>query len=326
MTSSVPPADATPGLGPGSPASGAGGTRPVPTVLAPHPERPAFRHRLGLRPLDPSAWIVVDDGLAAALALKEALLAERHDEVVAAVPGSEPAGIELVHALRAHLLADHPGHYRAAGDGVEVLAKGRVIPLATPGRHGIDTAGRLVQEDLCLLDDGAGEPVLVAASLCSPNRWRLADKIGRDMLAVHEPVPGYAAQIGATVDATLQRLTPDRPVWRANWGIADDEALFQPSPPPPLEGLDDPAEAAARLWLRVERQTLRRLPRTGVIVFTIRTFQTRLADLAGQAATAAGLLGAVTQLPPDVARYKNVAPYADAVLRWLARCAEPAGS
>jgi hypothetical protein len=43
-----------------------------------------------------------------------------------------------------------------------------------------------------------------------------------------------------------------------------------PGPPKPLP---------ERMRLRVERQTLRRLPRTGAIVFTIRVYLTQFRDL-----------------------------------------------
>jgi hypothetical protein len=44
----------------------------------------------------------------------------------------------------------------------------------------------------------------------------------------------------------------------------------RPEPPKPLP---------ERMRLRVERQTLRRLPRSGAIVFTIRVYMTPLAEL-----------------------------------------------
>jgi hypothetical protein len=68
-------------------------------------------------------------------------------------------------------------------------------------------------------------------------------------------------------------------------------------------------EAARGLWLRVERQTLRRLPESGAIVFTIRTFQQRLADYLARPEARDGFQLAIDQLPPAVAHYKGVTPY-----------------
>lgn len=132
----------------------------------------------------------------------------------------------------------------------------------------------------------------VAAVVCSPSRWKLADKMGKNMLQVHTPVSKYAEHIGAAVETTLQRLSVDRPIWRSNWTLEDHPALFQPEPPSaPL--VDD----VSRMWVRIERETFRRLPRTGGILFTIRGFQQPLAD--------------------DVSRYKSILPYRELVLTWL---------
>lgn len=289
----------------------------VPDELWPSAERPAFRHRVGLRPLDPSRWVVVDGLLGPVLDAKVALLASGPDEVLLAEPGTDAAGRELLELLLVHLAADHTATHAVGTDVVEVA--GRVVPLDVPGRSALDTAGRLVQDDWCLLDDGGDEVRLVAATLCSPSRWRLADKLRRGMPEVHAPVPGYPEQLASTVDATLRRLTPARSVWRSNWTLTDDADLFQPTVGPPQE-VRSPSEAAETVWLRLERQTLRRLPRTGAVVFGIRTFQQPLVALAGRPVEAAGLLGAVRQLPDDMVRYKSLTTYRVWIEAWLARC------
>lgn len=283
----------------------------IPSALLPQPApETSFRHRLGLRPLDVSAWCCTGADFASTLAAKGPLLRSRADDVLALPAGTEAAAAEVLEALVAHLDADHGGTHRRVPGGFEVLPTGDVVTLAA--LHPLDACGRLTAEDWCLLDDthppGEGGPRLVAASLCAPNRWRLADKLGTPMLSVHEPVPGYAEQIGDPVDATLRRLRPERPVWRSNWGVVDDPTLFQPTVPPPDPTIDA-SNAGERMWLRVERQTLRRFPRTGTIVFTIRTYQARVADVPNPGALAT----AIDRLPAALARYKSLPPYAEAL-------------
>lgn len=53
--------------------------------------------------------------------------------------------------------------------------------------------------------------------------------------------------------------------------------------------------------MRVERQTLRRLPRTGAIVFGIRTYLTPLEDLASEPEVPGRLASAIRSWPEDVA-------------------------
>ncbi len=71
------------------------------------------------------------------------------------------------------------------------------------------------------------------------------------------------------------------------------------------------------LWLRSERQTLRRLPSSGAILFTIRTRLAPLAVVAGRPAIAAGLAGAIRSWSPELVGYRNAAGWREGALAWL---------
>ena len=234
---------------------------------------------MGTRGLDPAAWLLADDDRERDLALKEELLATRHAEVFAAL--------------------DSPAVAAASGEVLElvVAATGHDPDVSL---HPLDAAGRLVQEDLCLLVLRDGVPYLDAASLCFPSYWRLRDKLGRPMSEVHAPVAHYEAELADKVDRFLQRLTPERPVWRRNWSIHDDETLFLPDPTPPRQV--DPPDG---LWLRSERQTLRRLRTAAVVLFTIRTQQVPLLTLADRSDVARRMVAAIDAWSPDLIAYKG---------------------
>ena len=68
-----------------------------------------------------------------------------------------------------------------------------------------------------------------------------------------------------------------------------------------LRGGGDALDPAC-VRMRVERQTLRRLPRTGAIVFTIRVYLTRLEDLVAEPGVPGRLASAIRSWPEDVAR------------------------
>ena len=172
--------------------------------------------------------------------------------------GTEIAGTEVLDAVRGHLVRYYPG------------LTSPIHQDATA--HPVDQGARLVQEDLCLLVPGDGELVLGAASVCFPSRWLLRDKIGRPLLAIHGPTPGYDQQLGRPTGDFLSRLVPERPDWRLNWSLMSDPSLFQGvSARSPHQGAGITAEEIGhRIWLRVERQTLRRFEHS--VCFTIRTF------------------------------------------------------
>ncbi|KAF5381434.1 hypothetical protein D9757_009046 [Collybiopsis confluens] len=76
------------------------------------------------------------------------------------------------------------------------------------------------------------------------------------------------------------------------------------------------------LRMRSERQTLRRLPLTGAIVFAIRTYTFRLQDLATEPGVPARMASAIRSWPMDVRKYKGAKVYEKAVLEYLDRAAE----
>lgn len=288
--------------------------RHLPFEAGPH------RLAMGLRALKPAEWIEIDGRRVADLAEKRRLLADRPADVTAALPGSEVAAAEARARLAEALATHHPTLFRLEG-GVLHDPEGRAWALDDPARAPLDMAGRWVQEDLCLMERQPQGWVLTAASLCFPNRWRLADKLGRPMGAIHTPVPGYAARLEAPVDRFFDKLAADRGVWRLNWGVQADAALFQPTGhnAGEAEGADvTPQTAPDRLVLRVERQTLVRLPASGAIVFGIRTHVHPLrAVIGGDAATAARLAAAVRALPPEMTAYKSMTGFRAALLTWL---------
>jgi dimethylamine monooxygenase subunit A len=275
-----------------------------------------FRLMMGLMPLAWAEWIEIDGNFVPDLAAKDLLLSQRHGEVFAALPAAEAPAAELLTLLTAHLPEYHPKIFRREGAQLCNTLTGTQWPVEQHALHPLDLAGRLVQEDFCLLAAEGGAYRLVGASLCSPSRWRLADKLGAPLALIHAPVPGYAEGLAEPVDRFFAQLKPGRLVWRLNWTIADHPTPFQPvrlAPPLPIT-----AETAGdRLYLRVERQTLQRLPATRAVVFTIRTYIASLAAAISGNKSAADLAGALRAMPEATQRYKHIAPHAEALLAWL---------
>jgi dimethylamine monooxygenase subunit A len=278
-----------------------------------------YRMTMGLMALKPADWIEIDSRYASEIALRKSLLDERRPEVLAALPGSEAACREVLDQLAGFLPERFPDRFERAGTELVNRDSGERWTVDGHVLDPLDIAGRLVQEDLCILQDVEGELRLTAAVLCFPNRWRVSDKLGRPMLAIHAPVPSYAERLGKPVDRFIGMLAPERPVWRLNWSLTDDPALFQPVGHGRLDTDPDitPENAGARITLRVERQTLRRLPRTGAVLFTIRTHQRPLEALADRPPELSRLAEAVRGLPDDTARYKSIAPFRNALLAYL---------
>jgi hypothetical protein len=206
--------------------------------------------------------------------------------------------------MATHLTATHPTLFATQGDGIANRITERTIPL--DDGDPLAALNALAPEDYCLLRRVATGWELAAAILCFPNRWKLAEKIGRPLPGVHAPVPGYDTVLASPVDRFLDGLRPGRGTWRTNWALNDDATLFQPEETTHRDPRGDitAANAGDRLYLRVERQTLVKLPDSGFAVFGIRTYQTAIGTLGDrQAAEFAAVLAAV---PDQAARYKGL--------------------
>lgn len=284
-----------------------------------------FRLAMDLHPLNLAEWIEVDEHLPAELVEKQRLLAERYSEVFAALPEAAAGAAETLALLVDHLPARFPQVYQLEGDRLHNRATAETWPLAGGRMHPLELAGRLVQEDLCLMgrDPASGLYRLTGACLCFPSRWRLAEKLGKPLDAIHGPVPGYAAALGAPMNRLFERLKSHKPVWRLNWSVVDDPALFQPIAPagPDYATNVTAANAGDKLWLRLERQTLRRLAASNDILFTIRIYSRPLSVLAGQPERAAQLAAAIRGLNEEMRLYKSMRPIIGAALAWLDRTA-----
>ena len=288
------------------------------------------RLRMGLRPLDLRQWVEVDEDFDVMWDEQRAVLDSHHHEVIAVAEQGDrsttDACSELLDVLAQHLAETEPQRFTLRGDWVEVAGHDERIPwrpaaLEASGQHPIEAAGRLTQEDWCVqMPDPSGVWRLAAASVCFPTRWVLGEKIGRSMRVVHDPVTGYESQLADPVDRFFDQVGVDRPRWRANWNLMDDPTLFQPggkfrtTPSSTLR----PDTAGDRVWLRVERQTLRRLPRTGAVVFGIRIHQDPLSTLSDRPDDLARLAATIESLPAGSDLHKSIGVVAPAVLSWIA--------
>jgi len=213
-------------------------------------ESKGWRMAMGLRPLDLDQWLEVDDRRNDELEQKRHLLDTAFDVVVATNPEGDEGSRELLGEVTRYLGAHHP----------ELTFEVR------REEHPIVAAARLVQEDLCVL---VRSDVwrLQAACVCFPSRWNLASKLGTTLDDIHRPVPIYDVELSRPTNAFFERLKTDRSFWRLNWTLIDSPALHQPT-----SARRSPHGELADWFFRVERQTLRRLPESGAIVFTIHNY------------------------------------------------------
>ena len=129
------------------------------------------------------------------------------------------------------------------------------------------------------------------------------------------------AELMVGTEATLSDIDPEELSWSESLNGPEDDFAHGRG-----HGTRDaPYTSPSTLRLRSERQTLRRLSRTGAIVFGIRTYQFKVEELARERGVAARLASAVRSWPEDVAFYKGLRRYRDILLEFLDECVEKDG-
>lgn len=212
----------------------------------------------GVQPVQ-GEWLRVDEAYAGQMARREALLRDRRADVLVCPDPALAPGQELLDMVLEAL----PELGFAMGTMV-TCPDGRQVPVNRDAPLG--TLGRLVQNDFCLLDKDGPEHVLRAAVLCFPASWTLAEKAGRPLGAIHDPVELYDTRMAARVQRLFDGVQAGRPLWRFNRLHYSDPELYQPR----SEHAPRPSGPAA--FTRLERQTILRLPRCRWVVFAIHSY------------------------------------------------------
>jgi hypothetical protein len=272
---------------------------------------------IGLSAIEPRHWLEPDGDLEAFFTEKQRLLETEHDAVFQQVEGSEAGQRECLDLVVSHLVEDHPHLCRRSGERLEI--GGRSIDLVSD-EPPLITAGSLIQDDLVILSKRETGWHVVAGFVAFPSAWSLREKIGHPMDVVHAHVPGFSGgtRNAAMISRIFDNLQPDLPAMRMNWSIYPEGDLFWP-PDRNAEANRRPF-AAANNFVRVERQVLRRLPRTGDIVFSIRIYSDpigSLGNLPNGAEIAKALIQRLEDFTPEQLEYKGMASKKAALLAYL---------
>lgn len=223
----------------------------------------------GVGPCPADKWLWLGPDYAAQMQRRSELLQDQRAQVLAQPDAQLPICQELL---------QHVLEFLRSSNGFTVLDRdvvcpdGRIVALDPADPLGV--LGHLVQEDFCLLQKSSDEFVLRAAVLCFPAAWSLHEKMNRPLMRIHAPAPEYDAGLAKRVGRLFDAIQPGRPLWRFNRHFYDDAELCQPH----LEAAPRQPVTKAKPFLRSERQTLYRLPRSGAVVFGIRTFVLRPDD------------------------------------------------
>lgn len=252
---------------------------------------------IGLRPIPEADWL--EGGEPNPAPRKDALFATNRAAVFAETEASRPGQGEAAEMIDA-----------AVGPGAAPQA----------GLPPLYAAARRVADDLCLMEPSDGVWRLSALSLSAGSFFRADDVLGRSLAELHGPVHGFGDRFLARVERIFGGLRPGLVLERRNWSLVNSDALSLPDSAPVRARIGEiaPEDAGRALFTRVERQTLRRLPRTGGALFTIRIWLTPLEEIAAEPQALEAFARAWRDAPAAFRDYKRLDLYdrlIDAFLR-----------
>ena len=265
---------------------------------------------IGLSQLDEAQWLEEDENLVSYLKEKLSLYRALPDKVLVEDEGTRAAQSEVLATVQAHVLKHFPAQYRRDGNTMHIAGQHHV-QLDDTTLSPIAIAGLLVQEDLVLMRKSADGWKLVAASLCFPSAWNLLEKFKRPLHEIHKPVPGFGAgtRNAGLIERMFDNLDPSRIVLRWNWSLHGDAVLYHPHANSGAAPRFGEGDLRGRVIIRLERQTLRKLPASGDILFTIRIHLNPLEMLEARpdrALLAASLEQQLAGLSGEEADYKGI--------------------
>jgi alpha-1,2-mannosyltransferase len=189
-------------------------------------------------------------------------------------------------------------------------------------------SARLIQDDLALMVEREdGQYYLLAGAILLAGFWRLEDKFGMPLSEIHTSgdVPQFKTKLEKGMLNFFRRIKPSDPVLRNNYFIQVDSDLAW-SHSIGSEDSDTVSwntaqknKAIEHHYFRSERQSLRRLPRSGAVVFTIRTYFEPITEIVKEPYVPGRLASAIRSWGDDVSLYKGRERYGEVLLEYLDR-------
>lgn len=251
----------------------------------------------------------------------------------ASLPHMIEAEWDTLELLMTSLAADYPEHFALLRDGNRWVWTNRPLGLrqdfifgdaSTLPQGPLEYITRQVQGDFVVLDQREGTLFADAAMVTSQADWSLSFDVGMSFHQWHAPVP-LAHDMGVFDRALkyLMMLQQGRPVRRLNWTMTVNPRLDTSPETYPEWGTDrasvTPDNVGKKVHLRVELQTMFRLPRSNGMLFSIRCYLASLEELCTQPRWGARLHRVLGSLPAPLAEYKGLTRYLPTAVTWLSQ-------
>ena len=302
------------------------------TKAQPRPYRPfrwAYHQTMSLTKLETDWWLELESNYISRIAQRKALYAEHGESVLQWLPGSELACKEIMEMSLQFLCARYPQYFSLSADNKTFSNKLLDIKTSVRDKHPLLVMLDHIPEDFAIMlrNPETGYYHLRAGVICSALGWNVGTKIGMQLHQIHAPIPDYKEKMQFSMDRYVSscqhfqsefhtlthtsrfftKMPTFKPIQRGSWGLEVDQPLYMP-PGDPHEKYRDfqaPELTLDRIHLRVDWQTLRRLPLSAGIVFNFKALFTPVAEFRDEAFIPALVLKVLNDGKENLMKYKN---------------------
>lgn len=293
----------------------------------PRPYRPfrwAYHQTMSLTKMEADWWLELHREYVDTIRAREQLFEKHGAMVLQTLPGSEIACKELMEMCVQFLCARYPQYFRV--DTHRSVLWNGILHTQTnlKSTPPMEVLLHNIPEDFALMlrDPETGLYTLRAGMVMSSLGWTLGSKMGLPLAAIHSPVPDYELKMQFSMDRYFSKTPTEKPIQRGSWGLEIHKPLYMPpgDPHSKLRLAQNPSHTISDIHLRVDWQTLRRLPLSGAIVFNFKGIFTPVAEFADEPRVPSLVLKVLREGKKNLMEYKDTWHTEHVVIPYLEEC------
>ncbi|KAG4442858.1 hypothetical protein IFR05_001654 [Cadophora sp. M221] len=248
------------------------------------PFRWAYHQTMAFGKIDPNYWIELEQNYFERMAERQKLLEEQGPKVLDAGEGdlADMVCRELMEMVVQNICIRYPQYFTLKN---KRYLENKLLSTTTD----TETVSPLmvlfnnVPEDFAIaLRHDDGYYYLRCGITCSAIAWNISTMKNKSLIEIHGRVGDYKEKMAKSMDRFFCKVPTDQAIQRGSWSIEDWKMLFleEENYAARSRFVDKPGKLTAEdCFLRVDWQTLRRLPLSGAMVFNFKAVFTPLGEL-----------------------------------------------
>ncbi|KAH8676760.1 hypothetical protein BGZ60DRAFT_372151 [Tricladium varicosporioides] len=273
------------------------------------PFRWAYHQTMSFYKMETDWWLEVENTYTDRVKERQGLFRDHGSKVLDFLPGSELVCKELMEMCLQFYCARYPQYFSLSADK-KTFHNGLLhTETNIKSMHPLHVLLNNVPEDFAIVlrNEKDGQYYFRAGVVCSSLGWNVGTKIGMNLQQIHVPIPDYKEKMSFSMDRYFSKMPTNTPIQRGSWGLEIGTPLFMPAghPHEKFREMQKSDLTIDECYLRVDWQTLRRLPLSAGIVFNFKALFTPVQEFRDEPYIPALVLKILNEGKKNLMEYKN---------------------